>query len=75
MVKGGLSKMNEDRKFYVDSLLSVVCQCERDKKRAYSFCYQCYNKLPLEMQRNLYCKMGDGYEEAYDMAVQYLSEL
>ena len=63
---------SEDRKFYIESLASDQCLCERPKKSGFSFCYRCYRTLPVDMQRALYRRMGDGYEEAVNEACQYL---
>ena len=64
----------KDIKFYIDELLSKECRCGRTKKKHYSFCYHCYKSLPFGMQRDLYFHVGDGYEEAYEAAVRYLSD-
>lgn len=63
-----------DRAFYRQSLSSNECLCGRPKQPHRSFCYPCYRELSQEMQRNLYRKMGNGYEEAYEAAVEYLQQ-
>ncbi|MDY7035541.1 MAG: hypothetical protein SV375_05180 [Thermodesulfobacteriota bacterium] len=65
--------MNE-WKWYVDELMSEQCLCERPKKRHHSFCYRCYRSLPGDLQRALYNRIGDGYEEAFEEAVKWLEE-
>lgn len=60
--------------FYLYELRSDMCCCEGQKKPGRSFCYDCYKKLPPDMQRALYQRIRDGYEEAYDAAVKWLTE-
>jgi len=62
-----------DIKFYISELRSDECQCGGFKMPGRSFCYKCYTSLPRDMRRDLYQKMWDGYEEAYDAAVHYLN--
>jgi len=65
--------MGKDFRFYASELKSDECQCGRTKKPKMSFCYICYKSLPADMQKALYQRIGDGYEEAYDEAVVYLT--
>ena len=65
--------VKNDRRFYLDELMSDECQCGSYKKPRYSFCYRCYKSLPWGMQQDLYAGIGDGYEEAYDKAVKFLN--
>ena len=60
--------------FYARELVSEECQCGRTKKRGMSFCYTCWKLLPRDIQRALYARIGNGYEEAYEEAVQCLTE-
>lgn len=60
-------------KFYISELGSDECQCGRSKMPGRSFCYKCYTSLSRDMRRDLYQKVGDGYEEAHDAAVHYLN--
>lgn len=60
--------------FYIRELDSEQCLCERPKWRGRSFCYNCYKSLPPDMQRALYRRIGEGYEEAYETAVKWLTE-
>jgi len=62
----------KDRAWYARELHSEGCICGRPKRRGYSFCYPCYKALPPDMQRDLYQKIGAGYEEAYEDAVGWL---
>ena len=63
-----------DFKFYYDALYSVGCQCGMPKKSSFSFCYDCYSSLPSNLQRALYKKFNEGYGEAYEEAVKWLTE-
>ena len=65
---------NSDRAFYVKELRSAECFCGKTKKPGRSFCYGCFKALPRDLQIDLYSRMGDGYEEAYDAAVRWLEE-
>jgi len=65
--------MNKDTKWYLTELRGEECFCGRKKKSGYSFCFRCYKSLPRHMQQDLYCVVGDGYEEAYDAAVEWLT--
>lgn len=66
--------MNNDRKFYIIELKSEECWCGKWKLTGMSFCYKCYSSLPRLIQRSLYNSFGQGYEEAYEEAVEYLSD-
>lgn len=61
-----------DVKWYLKELRSNECLCGYYKKPGKSFCYRCYSRLPQDMQRSLYQRIGNGYEEALDEAVKYL---
>jgi len=63
---------DKDLKFYIEELVSEECQCGRTKREGHSLCYRCYSSLPKDLQRDLWLRMGDGYEEAYDKAVEWL---
>ena len=68
-------KTNKYKNSYLNALYSNECVCGNNKKPKKSFCYQCYKKLPRDLQIDLYSRMGDGYEQAYDAAIKYLDEL
>jgi len=59
---------------YLDALMSNECYCGAEKKPKKSFCYRCFKKLRRDLQTDLYSRMGDGYEEAYDAAVKWIDE-
>ena len=71
-------KLNHDQKkkdwkWYFDELMSDECLCGRSKKPSHSFCYRCFKTLPNDMQRDLYSRIGYGYEAAYESAFEYLN--
>ena len=53
-------------------LVAEVCLCRKPKKRGRSFCLDCYLRLPVNIQRALWRRCGDGYEEAYVAAKEWL---
>lgn len=61
-----------DQKFYLRELQSDQCQCDKSKGPGKSFCYSCWRKLPADIQRSLYRRIGQGYEDAYERAVVFL---
>lgn len=56
----------------LEELQGTTCRCGRDKKTKMTFCGRCYHQLPRRIQRSLYKRVGEGYEEAYSTAVEYL---
>jgi hypothetical protein len=56
------------------ALVITICHCGRRKNKRMSFCPVCYRRLPREMKGALYRRAGQGYEEAYDAAVEYLEK-
>jgi hypothetical protein len=64
----------KDRRFYLRELVSEECHCGRPKRSRYSFCFNCFRRLPAQMQKDLYLAVGCGYEQAYDAAVKWLTE-
>ena len=64
---------DKDTQFYLEELKSEECFCGKTKKSGMSFCYKCYSSLSKDMQRDLYQRIGDGYGEAYDKAVEWLT--
>jgi len=63
---------NPDSEFYIEAFKSEECFCGRNKKSRMAFCYGCYKSLPHDMQKALYQRMGNGFEEAYEEAVKWL---
>lgn len=60
--------------YYLDALMSTECQCGKPKKSKKSVCLTCWRRLPRDLQVDLYSRFGDGYEQAYDAAVRFLTE-
>lgn len=60
----------------VDDLLrelaGPLCRCGRPKRTRETFCASCYHRLPTHLRRALYQRIGQGYEEAYEAAIDYL---
>ena len=53
-------------------LMGTDCRCGASKNSANTFCSKCYYRLPVEMRKGLFQRMGGGYEEAYAVAVEFL---
>jgi hypothetical protein len=64
----------KDAQFLLAELRSNECQCGNYKKSGNSFCYNCYSSLPNDLQKSLYSRFGNGYEEAYEEAIEHLKE-
>ena len=60
--------------FYLKELKSNGCYCGKTKKPFMAFCYRCYKLLPREIAGRLYKRLGQGYEKAYNDAINYLSD-
>lgn len=56
----------------VNELRGTTCRCRANKKRGQTFCKACYYALPTKLRRALYRRVGEGYEEAYAEAVNFL---
>lgn len=57
----------------VRNFLGTTCPvCSKLKARNTAFCSGCYFQLPLEMRKALYKRIGEGFEEAYLNAKNYL---
>lgn len=53
-------------------LRMTVCRCGNQKRHGNSFCVSCYMRLPVELKKRLYQRIGKGYEEAYFEAEEFL---
>lgn len=56
----------------VHELQSDVCRCHEPKNKMQTFCRSCYYTLSPALRMRLYRRIGEGYEEAYGLAVQTL---
>ena len=65
-------ELKKQRSFYLKELQGNECVCGGFKKSGLSVCRECWAKLPPEMQQALYRRIGRGYEQAYEAAVEYL---
>jgi hypothetical protein len=64
----------ERRGEILESLGSTVCgACGKSKRPKMSHCRACYYALPPKMRSALYQGFGDGYEEAYEQSLDFLS--
>lgn len=63
----------EDTEFYIQALNSDECSnCNNNKQIGKAFCYNCFKKLPDELQRILYRRIGFGFESAFELASKWL---
>lgn len=69
-----MTQEEKDRRFCIEALKSEECQCGRPKQRGRSVCFKCWQKLPDDLRRALYRKIGAGYEAAYDDACRFLND-
>ena len=53
--------------------MSTKCRCGRKKKRGRPFCRDCQESLPQDLRMGLYSCFGEGFEDAYDLAVRGLN--
>ncbi len=56
----------------VAELKGTICRCGNGKPTMFTFCRKCYGALPRVMGLKLYKRIGEGYEEAYAAAVEFL---
>lgn len=50
------------------------CVCQRNKPAKNGFCSRCYYSLPKAMQRALWQRFLEGYEEAHEVARNWLKQ-
>lgn len=56
----------------VHQLQSIKCRCGSLKISGKPFCPACYHRLPKNLRTALWALMGDGYEEAFDVAAAWI---
>ncbi len=56
----------------LEELKGTSCLCGGTKQPRSSVCFGCWGKLPRKIQRGLYQRIGQGYEEAYAAAKNHL---
>ena len=54
------------------ALVSKQCHCGSPKASGKSHCRTCYFRLPPQLQKSLYRRLGEGYEEAYNESLEVL---
>lgn len=60
----------------IADLSSTTCPaCKKTKKARQTFCRSCYYKLPISKRQDLYKRVGEGYEEAYEALRAMLADL
>lgn len=64
----------KDIRFYLEELKSNECRCGAWKQQRKTFCYVCFKSLPDDIQKALYRRIGDGYEEAREEAEKFLQD-
>lgn len=69
---GKLSQQAKDRLWYLEQIKGDECLCGRTKKPRQAVCFTCWRRLPRDLQRRLYSRLGEGFEEAFDEAAQYI---
>jgi len=59
--------------FYVRNFAGKRCVCGRQKRKRISFCYECFELLPKDVQAGLYNALKSGaYSEAFESALDEL---
>jgi hypothetical protein len=53
----------------LEELMGTRCRCGGPKPPKKTFCTRCFFALPAAMRKNLYQRIGEGYETAYNAAV------
>ena len=56
----------------IAALNSDECRCERPKQYGHALCGHCWHQLPVHLHRELYLRVGFGFEKAYAQAAQLL---
>lgn len=72
--KKAISQAQKDKLWYIREFRGNECTCGKTKRPGSAFCYTCFMKLPYTYRMATYQRMGEGYEEAYENAVQWLRE-
>lgn len=58
-----------------EELRSEKCFCGQKKMPGFTFCGRCYHRLPRWIQKGLFRRMGDGYEQARKRAEEFVRKL
>lgn len=70
-----MNDAHRDRRLHsIDVLKSEECQCGEPKKQRMAFCYSCFKILPDHMQKAIYRKIGNGFDEALETSAEWLRD-
>ena len=64
--------MSDRAQAWTEFMDTECCICQRAKPPKNGFCRACYFRLPKPMQRMLWQRFGEGYEEAHRAAREWL---
>lgn len=59
---------------WLDFKGTVCAACGNEKRQHHSFCHRCFFFLPRNLKYDLYRRFGDGYEQAFRDALDWLRE-
>jgi hypothetical protein len=59
---------------YMKNYIGKICQCLETKGMCAHFCKDCLSKLTFELKMELEKPISEGYEEAYDSCVEFLTK-
>ncbi len=68
-----LTQKEQDRLAAVKALKSGTCLCGHAKQTGMAFCFACWKKLPENIRRALYRKIGDGFTASFTAARSFLT--
>ena len=63
------------RRELIRELMGTKCRCGEPKGRGMTLCRACYLSLSQEMRNELYKRIGEGYEDAYERACRVLDRV
>jgi hypothetical protein len=69
-----VATIGEIAKQLIVELKARKCICGSVKNAGHTFCSECYYTLPSNMRKDLYDRIGQGYEAAYARAIVHLKE-
>jgi hypothetical protein len=65
--------MDKVSELLLTELRGSRCRCGVPKMPGRTFCRKCYYALSEAVRKALYKRMGNGYQEAYEVAVRALA--
>jgi hypothetical protein len=70
----GVRKMR-DLKEFIDNFLGTKCICGNEKGERLSFCYECFNTLPIFLRKGLRGRLSSpAYAETFEECENYLRD-